>query len=174
MQSGKIPSLFWPPRRVLQAAVLGAYLPRWHNTPHTKTKAHTAHKKRQNRRFATIRAYHIQQGDKYKCDTSVLRLYCSLACYLYRHPLWHNQPLRWRFKIFFSENFYVIFLFSFLRQVTLSPICRYYQFICRTIARNTFYVQLVVRSNFNRLQRKYECLCVLQEMVVIYHCLGIK
>ena len=35
-------------------------------------------------------------------------------------------------------------------------ICRYCPFICPTIAQNTFYVQLVVRNNFNRLNRKYE------------------
>ena len=74
-------------------------------------------------------------------------------------------------KKFFSENFSLrikivlwkffsdFFIFIFHSSHT-PPICRYYPFICPTIARNTFYVQLVVGSNFNRLQRKYERLCI--------------
>ena len=55
--------------------------------------------------------------------------------------------------------------------VHLFLICSICPFICPTIAQIPLYVQLFVRSDFNRLHRKYECFCVLQEMVVLCPCL---
>lgn len=62
----------------------------------------------------------------------------------------------------------MIFLFFIFSSSTTPAICRYCPFICHTIAQIAFYVQLVVRGNFNRLNRKYECFCVLFENVCLW------
>lgn len=53
-------------------------------------------------------------------------------------------------------------------------ICRYCLFICSTIAQNAFCVQLVVRSDFNRLQRKYERLRVFKKLRSYIPVFGVK
>ena len=173
-------AILWPPRRAPQITVLSACFATMANRQHSQAK---------NRRFYIVLAHHGSTADKYKYDTSVLCLYCLFIAMIDRLPLCHAKPLRCRCSIFvkkifsenfslriksFSENFFLIFFIFIFHSSRTREKCRYCPFICPTIARNAFYVQLFVRSNFNRLQRKYDCLCVLQEMEFIFICFGRK
>ena len=154
-----------------------AYLPRWHNRPLAQIRAHMAHQNRQNVVFYMIRAYRRQQNE----NINTIRPFCACIGYLgYDRPPpplprqaatlsfldfcknFFSENFSLRIKSF-SEKFFLIFLFLIFTSIHIPPICRYCPFICPTIAQIPLYVQLVVCSNFNRLQRKYERLRVFKK-----------
>lgn len=109
---------------------------------------------------------------RYTCQTSVSCVFRA-PCNLYPHPQfgWISATLSF---LDFYIWFFVIFLFFIF---TFTSKCRhhwYYHlfcpFICPTIARMSFRVQLVVCCNFKRLQRKCEY-CVKCVLLRACHCL---
>ena len=123
-----------PPRRARKADFLASIFPRPYNITTKERKAHTLHQKRQKRRFLLLCAYHRQKAEQYKCDTSVLCLYLRVYAYQWPHPLLfaHTATLsildfckKFFLKILaleqksFSENFFLIFLFSFFLTAAL-------------------------------------------------------
>ena len=86
------------------------------------------------------------------------------VCFV-RLAIYTHNPLFWAYDttLSFLDFLYINFsdfLFFIFSSSTTPPNLLICPFICPTIAQIPFYVQLVVRSDFSRLQRKYGCLCV--------------
>ena len=98
-----------PPRRAQKPTFQRVFSPRPYNITTKERKAHASHKKAEKRRFPSLCAYYRKKAKQYKCDTSVLCLYCRSIIAAIGVPLFIRTVATLSFldfyKKFFSENF---------------------------------------------------------------------